>query len=80
MTVVNAAFALALLERHDLLDSDHRLYDLASAAARDAPGIDLDGFKRRFTDLQDDPDPSDYRKHLVDATRAYATGTEQAAD
>ena len=80
MTVVNAAFALALLERHDLVEADHRLYDLAYAAARDAPGIELEGFKRRFKDLQDDPDPSDYRKHLVDATRAYAAGSDQAAD
>lgn len=80
VTVVNAAFALALLERHNLLAPDHRLYDLAEAATRDAPAIDLDGFKRRFKQLQDDPDPSDYRKHLVDATRAYVTGTEQAAD
>ena len=80
MTVVNAAFALALLERHDLVAPDHRLYDLADAATRDAPGIDFHGFKRRFKQLQADPDPSDYRKHLVDATRAYATGTEQAAD
>ncbi len=80
MTVVNAAFALALLERNKLVDSDHRLYDLAHAAARDAPGIDFESFKHRFKRLQHDPDPSDYRKELVDATRAYATGTARAAD
>ncbi len=36
ITAVNAAFALALCERHDLVGSDHRLYDLAHAAADDA--------------------------------------------
>ena len=84
ITAVNAAFALALLERHDLLPDDHRLYDLAHAAADDAPGVDLDEFRRRFRGLADDPTESDYRKALVDVTRAYAveTGTRpgQAAD
>jgi hypothetical protein len=80
ITVVNAAFALALVERHDLVAHDHRLYDLAHAAARDAPAIDFQAFKRRFKDLQRDPDPSDYRKALVDATRAFATGSGRPAD
>jgi hypothetical protein len=82
ITAINAAFALALLERHDLLEPDHRLYDLAHAAARDAPHVDFGGFKRRFKDLHDDPDESEYRKALVDVTRAYATAEpgEHAAD
>lgn len=81
ITVVNAAFALALVERHGLVGEDHRLYDLAHAAARDAPGIGFEAFKRRFRDLSDDPDESEYRKALVDATRTYATATDaQAAD
>jgi hypothetical protein len=83
ITAVNAAFALALCERHDLLAPDHRLYDLARAAASDAPDVGLDEFKRRFLALAADPDESEYRKALVDVTRAYAVGsgsTGQAAD
>ncbi|WP_459192520.1 DUF5781 family protein [Halosimplex sp. J119] len=80
ITAVNAAFALGLVERHDLVDEDHRLYALAHAAAEDAPGIDLEAFKRRFRTLAHNPDDSEYRKTLVDMTRAYATGGEQAAD
>ncbi|MFA9515739.1 DUF5781 family protein [Halopenitus sp. H-Gu1] len=72
ITAVNAAFALALVERHELADRDHRLYDLARAAGSDAPAIDVANFKRRFLSLGPDPSESDYRKALVDATRAYA--------
>ncbi|SEH38001.1 hypothetical protein SAMN05192561_101302 [Halopenitus malekzadehii] len=72
ITAVNAAFALALVERHDLAGRDHRLYDLARAAGSDAPAIDVADFKRRFLALGPDPSESDYRKALVDATRAYA--------
>jgi hypothetical protein len=80
ITAVNAAFALALVERHDLVPSDHRLYDLAHAATRDAPTVSLDAFKRRFAGLPEDPDRSDHRKALVDAIRAYAGDGRQAAD
>lgn len=80
ITVVNAAFALALVERHELVDGSHRLYDLAYAAAADAPGVDLSQFKTHFRTLARDPDESEYRKALVDATRAYAGGKGPAAD
>jgi len=80
ITAVNAAFALALAERHDLLEADHRLYDLAHAAAADAPDVDFEGFKRRFRELTDDPDASDYRRVLVEATRSYVGREDQAAD
>ena len=83
ITAVNAAFALALVERHSLVDDDHRLYDLAGVAATDAPGVGLEPFKGRFASLGVDPDESEYRKALVDATRAYAgsdSGGERAAD
>lgn len=81
ITAVNAAFALALVERHDLVDRDHRLYDLAHAAANDAPGVDFAAFKRRFASLGPDPGKSEYRRTLVDATREYAVdGSEMAAD
>jgi hypothetical protein len=80
ITAVNAAFALALCERHDLLPDDHRLYDLAEAAAADAPGISLATFKTHFRTLADDPDDSEYRKALVDITREYAGGSGAAAD
>ncbi len=80
ITAVNAAFALALAERHDLLEADHRLYDLAHAAASDAPTVDFEGFKRRFRELAADPDRSTYRRTLVEATRSYLNGREQAAD
>jgi hypothetical protein len=80
ITAVNAAFALAMVERHDLVDRDHRLYDLADAAAKDAPNVSLDTFRRRFRSLVEDPDESEYRKALVDATREYAVGSERAAD
>ncbi|ELZ22421.1 hypothetical protein C475_17953 [Halosimplex carlsbadense 2-9-1] len=80
ITAVNAAFALGLVERHDLVDDDHRIYDLAHAAAQDAPEIDVASFTRRFRTLARDPGDSEYRKALVDVTRAYATGGERAAD
>ncbi len=80
ITAVNAAFALALVERHGLVDADHRLYDLAHAAAEDAPGIGLTAFKRRFRNLSQNPGESEYRKALVDVTRAYAGGADRAAD
>jgi len=73
ITAVNAAFALGLVERHGLVDSNHRLYDLAHAAAADAPTVDLTEFKERFRSLGADPTESEYRKTLVDVTRAYAT-------
>jgi len=74
MTVINAAFAVGLLERHELLDPDHHIYDLARAAGRDAPHVDFDQFRRRFRSLARDPGESGYRKALVDVTREYATG------
>ena len=80
ITAVNAAFALALCERHDLVGEDHRLYDLAHAAAADAPGVSLAEFKQRFRSLEADPDESAYRKALVDITRAYVCESGQAAD
>jgi len=80
ITAVNAAFALGLVERHNLVDPGHRIYDLAHAAAADAPEIDLARFKHRFRTLAPDPDESEYRKALVDVTRAYAGGDGPAAD
>ena len=80
ITAVNAAFALAMVERHDLVSPTHRLYDLAEAAATDAPRIALDAFKRRFRSLSADPERSEYRKALVDATRAYAVPSRAPAD
>ena len=80
ITAVNAAFALALLERHDAIDDDHRLYDLAAAAAADAPDVAFRRFKNHFRSLGPDPDESEYRKALVDVTREYAVGRERAAD
>ena len=80
ITAVNAAFALALLERHDAIDDDHRLYDLADAAAADAPEVSLSTFKSRFRSLGADPGASEYRKALVDVTREYALSGGRAAD
>jgi hypothetical protein len=80
ITAVNAAFALALAERHGLVEETHRLYDLAHAAAMDAPHIEFQGFKRRFRELARDPDSSSYRQVLVDATRAYAGSSGPVAD
>ncbi|THE66776.1 hypothetical protein D8Y22_01255 [Salinadaptatus halalkaliphilus] len=80
ITAVNAAFALALAERHDLLEDDHRLYDLAYAAAMDAPDVDFEGFKCRFRELGRETDSSTYRQTLVDATRSYVASEGQAAD
>jgi len=79
-TAVNAAFALALLERHDCIAGDHPLYDLAHAAAADAAGIDFAAFKHRFRTLDDDPDASDYRRTLVETAREYAIRSRYAAD
>src|SRR6056297_2493883 len=80
ITAVNAAFALALVERHELVDRNHRLYDLAHAAAQDAPSIRFETFKSQFRTLARDPGESEYRKALVDVTREYAIDSGQAAD
>ncbi|MDG5821176.1 DUF5781 family protein [Natronococcus sp. A-GB7] len=80
ITAVNAAFALALAERHDLVEPDHRLYDLAHVAAVDAPDVPFQAFKRRFRELTRDPDSSSYRQVLVDATRAYVGEGESASE
>ncbi|MFC4541126.1 DUF5781 family protein [Halosolutus amylolyticus] len=80
ITAVNAAFALALAERHDLVDDGHRLYDIAHAAAMDAPEVPFGEFNRRFRELARDPDTSSYRQVLVEATRSYVGGVESAAD
>ncbi|MFA9415919.1 DUF5781 family protein [Natrinema sp. HArc-T2] len=80
ITAVNAAFALALAERHDLVDTEHRLYDLAHAAAMDAPGVAFEEFNHRFRELAREPDTSTYRQVLVDATRSYVGGEGLAAD
>jgi hypothetical protein len=80
ITAVNAAFALALVERHDLVDDDHPIYTLARAAAADAPDVGLEAFKRRFRSLAVDPSESDYRKTLVDVTREYCVRSTAAAD
>jgi hypothetical protein len=77
---VNAAFALALLERHDAIDADHRLYDLADAAAADAPSVSMASFRQQFRSLGRDPDASEYRKTLVDLTREYVLDNRRAAD
>jgi hypothetical protein len=79
MTAVNAAFALALLERNDAIDEDHRIYDLAHAAAEDAPEIDLDRFRDLFAALDPDPDESDCRRGLVDAIRTYVDAQDSTA-
>ncbi|MHB9288685.1 DUF5781 family protein [Halobacteriales archaeon Cl-PHB] len=80
ITSVNAAFALALVERHDLVSEGHRIYDLAHAAAADAPSIDFEHFCEHFRTLATEPDESEYRKALIDVTRAYAGSRGQAAD
>jgi len=80
ITAVNAAFALALVERHGLIDTEHRLYDLARAAATDAPTVGMETFKRLFRTLSEDPSESDFRRDLVTATREYALDAGRAAD
>ena len=80
ITAVNAAFALALCERHDLVDDDHRLYDLARAAAADAPAVGVDRFRERFRSLDADTTAQAYRQTLVGAVREYALVDERAAD
>ncbi|QLG63727.1 DUF5781 family protein [Halorarum salinum] len=80
ITAVNAAFALAMCDRHDLVASDHRLYDLAHAAADDAPEVDLPAFRRLFRSLAADPTESEHRKALVEATRLYAVDADGSGD
>lgn len=80
ITAVNAAFALGSLEHHNLVAEDHRIYALARTAATDAPGVEFEQFRELFRSLVPDPNTSEYRKALVDATRAYAGGRGPAAD
>jgi len=71
ITAVNAAFALALLERHDAIEAGHPIYDLAHAAADDAPHIDVDRFRESFRTLAEDPSESEYRRALADVVSDY---------
>jgi hypothetical protein len=71
ITAVNAAFALALLERNDAVEDGHPIYDLAHAAAKDAPRVDVDDFRRRFLTLARDPTESEYRRALAEVVEAY---------
>ncbi|WEL17873.1 Uncharacterized protein SVXHr_1706 [Halorhabdus sp. SVX81] len=80
ITAVNAAFALAIVERHGLVDTDHRLYDLAHAAATDAPQLGVNEFRERFRTLARDPTESEFRGELVELTRTYASRTMPAGD
>ena len=80
ITAVNAAFALGLVERHGLVGDSHGIYDLAHAAAADAPGIDFDTYRTAFRSLARDPGESEYRKALVEVTRSYAGESGPAAD
>lgn len=79
ITAINAAFAIALLERNECIEQDHRLYDLAYAAEKDAPRVQVERFKEQFRTLARDPDQGEYRKSLVEVTRDYATSTAQSA-
>lgn len=80
IAAVNAAFALGLLERHDLVSPDHRVFDLAHIVASDAPHVPFEQFRQRFRSLTDDPQESVYRRDLVDIFQAYLGGTAEAAD
>lgn len=72
ITAVNAAFALALCERHQLVEESHRLYDFAEVAKTDADWVPFDEFKHRFRSLPEDPSSSQYRHQLVTTLKAYA--------
>ena len=71
IAVVNAAFAIGLLERHDLIQSPHRLYTLADVLAKRADDTPFDQFRQQFRTLSDDPTESGYRRFLVDILAAY---------
>jgi hypothetical protein len=71
ITAVNAAFAVALVERHDLVGPDHRIYDFAQAAATDAPNLGFEYFRDQFRGLTVDPTESELRASLVELTRTY---------
>ncbi len=77
---VNAAFALGLLERHDVLPSDHRLRELASVVAANAPHVPFERYREHFRNLPHDPDASTYRRRLVDVTRTYLNETEETTN
>lgn len=77
---VNAAFALGLLERHDVLPADHRIRELADLVAADAPNVPFDRYRRLFRTLPEDPDTSTYRRQLVDIAREHLTNENQRGD
>ena len=76
---VNAAFALGLLERHDVLPADHQLRELAQLVANRAPGVPFDEYREVFRTLPDDPDASTYRRYLVDITRRHLADENMTA-
>jgi len=70
---VNAAFALALLERNDAIDSGHRIYDLGRAIASQAPAVEIEAFKQQFKSLQTEPTTADFRRELVSSLERYVS-------
>lgn len=72
ITAVNAAFATGLLERHNLLPADHRIYDLTAAAGSDAPAVPVDRFKDLFATLPAEPTAEQFRRRLTEAVQLYA--------
>ncbi|MFB6254659.1 MAG: DUF5781 family protein [Halobacteriaceae archaeon] len=77
ITADNAAFAVALLERHNAIPPDHRIYDLAYAAAKDAPEVSFQEFKTRFKQLVKNPDKSDVRRALSGIIQEYANAQQK---
>lgn len=75
IAVVNAAFAVALLERHQLVSQNHQLIAFAETIAADAPSVPFDHFRTLFRTLEENPTASEYRRVLVDAFTAYLENT-----
>lgn len=71
IAAINAAFAIALLDRHDLLPNNHRLFQFADTIASDAPMVPFDHFRTLFYSLEENPTASEYRRVLVDAFSTY---------
>lgn len=66
IAAVNAAFAIGLLERHDLIDSTHQLYELAGILDDRSNDISVDDYRSQFRTIQADPTEREFRHLLVD--------------
>lgn len=70
ITAVNAAFALGVVDRHDI-KAGHRLEDLAYAAGRTARNVDIQLSREQFRSVDANPIDEDSLRTFVETIGKY---------